>query len=145
VFQGHDKQLVKSAGAIPPLDRQGGPDEHITLTQAAQVAPGRPSTNCMWRWCRRGVLARSGQRIRLQHVRVGGKIFTTAAWLREFGQQLAEADRAYFESKLEKAQQLPPRDPRYGPPSRGRGTSTPQPPHRPDQALLDRELEAEGL
>ena len=70
--------------------------EYITLTQAAKLAPGRPSVNCIWRWCRKGVLARSGQRVNLQHVRIGGKLFTTAAWLSQFGQALADADANYF-------------------------------------------------
>lgn len=70
---------------------------HITLTEAAKLAPGRPSTNCLWRWCRRGVLSRCGERVRLQHMRIGGKIFTTAAWVEEFGRRLAEADAAYFD------------------------------------------------
>ena len=72
-------------------------DERITLTEAAKIAPGRPSTNCLWRWCRRGVMARGGQRVRLQHLRIGGKIFTTLRWLEEFGRQLAEADTQYFD------------------------------------------------
>jgi len=59
--------------------------QHITLTEAAKITPGRPSTNCLWRWCRRGVMSRSGQRVRLEHVRIGGKIFTTARWVEEFG------------------------------------------------------------
>ncbi len=71
-------------------------DVHVTLTEAAKIAPGRPSTNCMWRWCRRGVLSRTGERVHLRHVRIGGKIFTTARWLDEFGNRLAEADVAHF-------------------------------------------------
>ena len=39
----------------------------ITLTEAAKITPGRPSTNCLWRWCRRGVLSRGGERVRLEH------------------------------------------------------------------------------
>ena len=73
------------------------PDQHIRLGEAAKIAPGRPSTNCLWRWCRKGVLARSGERVRLQHIRIGGKIFTTAAWLEQFGRALAEADSAHFD------------------------------------------------
>jgi len=71
--------------------------EYITLGEAAKLAPNRPSTNSIWRWCRRGVLARGGQRVRLQHVRIGGKIFTTADWFHEFGRRLAEADAAHFD------------------------------------------------
>jgi len=70
--------------------------EYLTLTDAAKLAPGRPSTNCIWRWCRRGVLSRGGHRVRLHHVRIGGKIFTTADWLDEFGRSLAAADVEYF-------------------------------------------------
>ena len=72
-------------------------EQYIRLAQAAQIAPGRPSANCVWRWCRKGVLSRSGERIRLQHVRIGGKIFTTSAWIDDFGKRLAEADTEYFE------------------------------------------------
>ena len=28
--------------------------DYMTLTQAAKLAPGRPSVNCIWRWCRKG-------------------------------------------------------------------------------------------
>jgi hypothetical protein len=76
------------------------PEELLTLTQAAKAAPGRPSVNAVWRWCRKGVLSRSGENIRLQHVRVGSKIFTTATWMKEFGEQLARADTAHFDSKI---------------------------------------------
>lgn len=73
--------------------------DFITLSKAAQLAPGRPSSNAMWRWARRGVLARSGERIRLEHIRVGGKIFTTAGWVREFGERLAAADARHFQQR----------------------------------------------
>ena len=80
----------------PPIHPHHKSDEHLTMTEAAKIAPGRPSTNCIWRWCRRGVLARTGERVRLQHVRIGGKIFTMARWLDEFGSHLAEADAVHF-------------------------------------------------
>ncbi len=73
------------------------PDEQLSLAEAAKIAPGRPSTNCIWRWCRKGVLARDGQRVRLKHTRIGGKIYTTAQWIEEFGQRLAEADSKHFD------------------------------------------------
>ena len=44
-------------------------EEHITLSQAAKLAPGRPSSNCVWRWCREGVKAASGTRVRLGRLR----------------------------------------------------------------------------
>ncbi len=70
---------------------------HLTLSQAARVVPSSVSPNCVWRWCRRGVLARTGERIKLQHVRIGGKLFTKAKWIEEFGERLAEADARYFD------------------------------------------------
>lgn len=79
------------------MHEQTQTDDHITLTEAANIAPGRPSTNCIWRWCRRGVLSRNGERVRLQHVRMGGMIYTTAGWLEDFGKRLAEADAKYFD------------------------------------------------
>lgn len=73
-------------------------EELITLIEAANRTPGRPSTNCVWRWCRKGVLTRKGDRIRLQHARIGGKLFTSAVWLDEFGQRVAAADAEYFDA-----------------------------------------------
>ncbi|KAA0215794.1 MAG: DUF1580 domain-containing protein [Leptolyngbya sp. PLA3] len=72
-------------------------EDHITLAQAAKLAPGRPSSNCVWRWCREGVKAATGTRIRLKHVRFGSRIFTTLQWLNDFGSALAEADAAHFD------------------------------------------------
>lgn len=70
--------------------------QYLTLSQAARFVPGRTSPNAVWRWCRRGVLARSGERVHLQHVRLGGKLLTTRRWLDEFGERLAAADKTYF-------------------------------------------------
>ncbi|MBL4808871.1 MAG: DUF1580 domain-containing protein [Phycisphaerales bacterium] len=80
-------------------------DEHLTLAQAAKIAPGRPSANCVWRWCREGVKSASGDRIRLKHTRFGSRIFTTRQWLNDFGQALAEADAAHFDFAKEQAVQ----------------------------------------
>ncbi|HRQ01000.1 MAG TPA: DUF1580 domain-containing protein [Terrimesophilobacter sp.] len=78
-------------------DEAPAAEEHITLSQAAKLAPGRPSPNCVWRWCREGVKAASGQRVRLKHVRFGSRIYTTRRWLNAFGLALAEADAIHFE------------------------------------------------
>lgn len=115
-------------------------DEHITLTQAANIAPGRPSSNCIWRWCRRGVRSRNGERVRLQHLRIGGKIFTTARWLEEFGRALAEADARYFDLCQAAADAAAmPRQPRQ--PS----VSQYQEQRRREIAEAERELEEAGL
>lgn len=74
-------------------------EELIPLSAAAKAAPGRPSANAIWRWCRRGVRARGGVCVRLRHVRLGGRVFTSLAWLTEFGEQLAAADAEHFDSR----------------------------------------------
>lgn len=71
-------------------------EEHITLCQAAQRSPGRPSANAVWRWCRRGVKSRSGVQVRLEHIRDGGKIFTTPESLDRFFTAVAAADAEHF-------------------------------------------------
>ena len=72
-------------------------DEYISLGEAAKLAPGRPSACAVWRWCRKGIKSRSGQRIKLNHVRAGGKIFTTKAALDTFSQAVTEADQEHFD------------------------------------------------
>ena len=80
-----------------PNDRESTPNGYLSITEVANIAPGRPKTNCIWRWCRKGVLSRSGERVRLRHVRIGGMIYSTRQWLDEFGRRLAEADERYFD------------------------------------------------
>ena len=123
-----------------------GRDDHITLGQAAKITPGRPSTNCLWRWCRRGVLARNGRRVRLQHVRVGGKIFTTPRWVEAFGNALAEADNSYF--VVEEPHEEPHEEPSADQPRpirRQRSTSRHAQQRRESHDQAMRELEEAGL
>ena len=70
--------------------------EYITLSKAAKICPMRPSTNVVWRWCRRGLTSRSGEKVYLRHVRIGRKIFTTANWLRDFFNNVAWEDLVFF-------------------------------------------------
>ena len=67
-------------------------DEYISLAHAAKRCPGRPSANAVWRWCRRGVKSRSGERVSLEHIRVGGKIYTTVEALEHFFAAVTQAD-----------------------------------------------------
>ena len=71
-------------------------NEYLSLAQAARIAPASPSPNTVWRWCRKGVKARTGERVHLEHVRVGGKIFIDRPALERFFKELADADAAYF-------------------------------------------------
>ncbi|MBS0198276.1 MAG: DUF1580 domain-containing protein [Planctomycetes bacterium] len=117
----------------------------IPLGKAAAIVPGRPSTSTVWRWCRKGVMARNGQRVRLEHVRAGGKVLTKAAYVHQFMKRLAEADTVYFEAKDAAAKQTPPRDPAFGPPSRKRRPAPTPIDRRGLDECLDRELREEGL
>ncbi len=106
----------------------------ITLAAAAKVAPGRPSANAIWRWCRKGVLSRGGTYVRLRHVRLGGRVFTSMAWLAEFGEQLAAADSEHFERRA--THSASPGSGRAG--AGGRCRAVPL-------AEIEQELESEGL
>lgn len=48
----------------------------------------------IWRWCRKGIKARSGQRVHLKHIRSGRRLLTTQAWLDEFHTDLTREDHA---------------------------------------------------
>lgn len=123
-------------------DQAPAAEEHITLSQAAKLAPGRPSPNCVWRWCREGVKAASGQRVRLKHVRFGSRIYTTRQWLSAFGLALAEADAAHFErGEQATAVAAAPTSPRRS--RRSRSASRDEARRRHDEA--ERELEEAGL
>lgn len=69
----------------------------MTLSQASRLVPGRPHVTSIWRWCRKGVLARNGMRIHLEHRRFGGRIFTSSQALDRFSKQLADADLEHFD------------------------------------------------
>ena len=64
----------------------------LTLTEAAaRLGRGgkRPSTCTVWRWCRKGCRG-----VSLAYLRMGREIRVTEEALRDFGQRLAQADRA---------------------------------------------------
>lgn len=136
--------------ASPPLPRPS----YISLAAAAKRSPGTPHVSAVWRWCRRGVLSRTGERIRLKHIRAGGKILTTPQWVEEFCHALAAADQKYFEARDAAGRCLAPRDEAFAAPKR-KQWRTPAPrtsPTAPSVAsqrsasdALDAELDAEGL
>ncbi len=71
-------------------------DDYLTLGQAAKRTPGRPHASTIWRWCRKGVKTRRGDRVHLKHVRAGARVFTKEEWLTAFFEQVAEADVEHF-------------------------------------------------
>lgn len=128
-------------------DRQQ-PTDYLDLTQAAQITPGRPSSNCLWRWARRGVLARNGERVHLRHVRLGGRILTTRRWLDEFGHALATADARFFDQvgSAEQAAQCALAKSPAGAAERGMHVTSNAHQVRAQQLdAIERELDAEGL
>lgn len=70
----------------------------LTLTEAAAL-PNTPDRSSMWRWCRIGVKAANGKTIRLQHSRLGGRIFTTIEAIETFASELAAADCEHFDAR----------------------------------------------
>jgi hypothetical protein len=131
-----------ASGARDSRDALQAAEEHITLSQAAKLVPGRPSANCVWRWCREGVKSASGQRVRLKHVRFGSRIFTTRQWLAAFGFALAEADAAHFERDERQPDVAERRSPQR-PAKRARRNAPDEARRRHIQA--ERELEEAGL
>lgn len=129
-----------TTGSESHKQQQGFDSPLITLTEATKIAPGRPSTNCLWRWCRRGVISRGGERIRLQHRRIGGKIFTALSWLEEFGRQLAEADTRYFDLCQAAAAEAARAEPRIP-----RRRSRPDRQNKIDAGLRDAEIAEQEL
>ena len=74
---------------------------YLSLAAAAKTLPGRPHPSALWRWARRGLRARDGRRIRLRHLRFGGRLYVTPEALEQFGLQLAEADVAGLKEEKE--------------------------------------------
>lgn len=68
----------------------------LSLTQAAELLPNRPSPASLWRWARRGLIAADGSRIRLAHRRLGARIYIAPEDLDRFARELASADMRHF-------------------------------------------------
>lgn len=128
-------RCTSSIQSAPPQTNAASHEDLISLSQAARLSPGRPSANCIWRWCRRGVLSRTGERVHLQHVRLGGKLLTRRAWVEDFGARLAAADAGYFAHASGPGAPAPRRPSRRRPAAGGHD----------DDSLVQAELEAEGL
>ena len=87
-------------------------DEILTLADAARFLPPlngkRPHTSTLWRWVRRGI---GPDHIRLEHLRVGRRIVTSARALTAFAEALARAD-APPSAPAVRPQRRPPSGPR---------------------------------
>ncbi|HPO17369.1 MAG TPA: helix-turn-helix domain-containing protein [Candidatus Hydrogenedentes bacterium] len=67
-----------------------------TMSEVSATLPGRPHVSAVWRWCRKGIKSRNGERVRLEHTRIGGKIYVKESDLDTFLQTLTDADLRYF-------------------------------------------------
>lgn len=79
----------------------------LTLTEAAKRLPTRPNSCTIWRWCRKGVRARNGERIRLEHMRLGGRILISPEAIEKFGRALAAADGEHFQMATREVTTVP--------------------------------------
>lgn len=64
----------------------------LDMRSAARLMPGQPSPAVPWRMCRKGVLARNGERVFLEHWRYGRKLYTTKTAIKAFAKATAQAD-----------------------------------------------------
>jgi hypothetical protein len=94
------------------------PTHLLTLPAAARRCPrvgDNPSDErqrhpaALWRWCRKGILARSGERVRLKHYRIGGRLYTTEADLVAFFDAVTAADAEHFVARSAAVTSIPTR------------------------------------
>jgi len=76
-------------------------DQYLTLTEAAKVAPGRPTRNQLWRWASQGVRCRDGTSLYLYAIQPGREILTTPQAVVEFGAERLRRNRAAKEHERE--------------------------------------------
>ena len=68
------------------LHTDASASQYISLAQAAQQIPGRPSIQSVNRWSLRGVRG-----VRLRTIRAGGGVYTPAESVAEFLRELNES------------------------------------------------------
>ena len=64
-------------------------EEIISLATAAKMLPGsrgakHVSPATMFRWCSDGITSAAGERVRLEHIRAGGRLLTTKQAMMRF-------------------------------------------------------------
>jgi hypothetical protein len=62
----------------------------IPLSQVSKVLKRKFQPSTIWRWCRDGIMTSTGQRVRLEHVRLGRGFFTSIARVQAFAEVLAQ-------------------------------------------------------
>lgn len=87
---------------------EGNETRCLSLAETAAAAgriAGKPrlSIPTAWRWCRIGIKSRAGHRIKLDHIRIGGRVMVPAGALEVFFKAVADADSAHFDRPAEPA------------------------------------------
>ncbi len=71
----------------------------LSLREAAKAVPSidgrKPAYGCIWRWCHRGIRG-----IRLEHVKLGGKLATSKEALQRFFSKLTELETSDSKGSL---------------------------------------------
>jgi len=74
--------------------------EYLSLEGVAKAIPAvdgrQPHLASVWRWCRKGLKARNGDRIHLRHTRIGRRVVVPVEAVAEFLDAVSVADAAYF-------------------------------------------------
>lgn len=87
--------------------------KYLLLSEIAPSIPGAPSANTVWTWCRRGLKARNGERVRLAHIRNGKRLMTSQEDVEVFLKAIHDGDVAYFAQRddpgVESSQVMPVR------------------------------------
>lgn len=82
------------------------PTKYLSLKEAAKAFPsieGRhPHVSAVWRMARKGLLSRNGQRIRLDHCRVGRRVCIPLGAVERFLAELTTADTAHFDAPTQR-------------------------------------------
>lgn len=83
---------------------------YLSCAEAARLCPGsiKPNPATIWRWARKGVRARNGKRVCLEHVRVGAKIYIPPEAIPAFFKAIADADSEHFQAVADAADVAPP-------------------------------------
>ncbi len=79
----------------------------LSLRDATKAVPRSVHPSALWRWLRRGIQARNGQRIYLEGVRAGGGLFTSVEAIRRFFAAVAAADAEHFAARQNNHQSRP--------------------------------------
>lgn len=64
--------------------------DHLTVRKLIALIPNHPNQSTVFRWCKKGLIAPNGERVRLEHSKAGGRMVVTPAAYREFKRKLGQ-------------------------------------------------------